>query len=386
MRRHLIAFSLSLLACESSESGLDSSIQPAQPGCALGAICPAPVADTGVVPAPGPSTPVVTPGTPSTPSTPTTPITPVLDAGSVMDASALVPDASPPLVVDAALPDSSWPALDAQVDAGSDAALPAGDAGSPFPPVADVSAMGPYTPRTVNNTGPNSAYTIFHPSELAPNGVLTPIISWGNGGATWPEYYPQLPHLASHGFLVIASNNPLVDGPLVKAGVDWIVQQNETSGSPFYKKLDVNRIAGVGYSNGGLAQLSTADDPRYLTVVIISGGNISEELRTQNMPKLHTPIAYFCTDDEASEGNCAADFAVVKQPAFFGVIKGSEHTDITTFLGLGVDAVIKRSATATTAWFRWKVMGDPAYRAWFVGSDCQLCKDTNWTVQQKNLQ
>jgi hypothetical protein len=302
-----------------------------------------------------------------------------------MDAGTIVPDASAP-IADAALPDSSLPLADAQVDATSDAALPVPDSSSPYPPVADVNAMGPYTPRTINNTGPNNAYTVFHPSDLAPNGVLTPILSWGNGGATWPEYYPQLPHLASHGFLVVASNSPLVDGPLVKSGVDWIVQQNETSGSPFYKKLDVRRVAGVGYSNGGLAQLSTADDPRYLTVVIISGGNISEELRTQNMPKLHTPIAYLCTDDEASEGNCAADFAVVKQPAFFGVMKGSEHTDVTTFLGLGVDAVIKRSAAATTAWMRWKVMGDPSYRAWFVGPDCQLCKDTNWTVQQKNLQ
>jgi hypothetical protein len=297
------------------------------------------------------------------------------------------------IVVDAALPDSSLPAADAQVDAASDAALPSsdaalpsGDSGSPYPPVADVSAMGPYAPMTVTSTGPGGAYTIFRPSELAPAGVLTPILSWGNGGFTWPEYYPQLPHLASHGFLVIASNSALVDGPLVKSGVDWIVQQNETSGSPFYKKLDVKRIAGVGYSNGGLAQLSTADDPRYLTVVIISGANVSEELRTQNMPKLHTPIAYLCTDDESSEGNCAADFAVVTQPAFFGVMKGSEHTDVTTLAGLGVDAMIKRSATATTAWMRWKVMGDPAYRAWFVGPDCQLCKDTNWTVQQKNLQ
>jgi hypothetical protein len=31
-------------------------------------------------------------------------------------------------------------------------------------------------------------------------------------------------------------------------------------------------------------------------------------------------------------------------------------------------------------------MGDVALKSTFVGSDCGLCKDTNWTVQQKNLQ
>lgn len=245
---------------------------------------------------------------------------------------------------------------------------------------------GPYTSKTISNTGPGGAYTIFHPAELAPNGVLNPIIAWGNGGATTPVDYPQLPHFASHGFVVIASNDPLVNGQEVRAGTDWIVQQNELSDSPFYKKLDVKRVAGVGYSNGGLAQLEAADDPRYLTLVIISGANMSDAARMTANMKIHTPVAYLCTDDDASKGNCAGDFAVIKQPAFFGVMNGTGHVDVTTFLGVGVDATIKRVATASTAWLRWQVMGDQSYRSWFVGSDCTLCKDSNWTVMQKNLQ
>jgi dienelactone hydrolase len=317
---------------------------------------------------------------------------PMLDAAGITTS----PDAggtSQPMTssLDAALDASDAAALsEASVgnsgDAQLEAAAATSDSGSPYPTVSDVNVKGPYSSMTVSNTGPGGAYTVFRPSELAPNGVLNPIVAWGNGGATTPVDYPQLPHLASHGFVVVASNNPLVNGQQVRAGVDWIVQQNEASASPYYKKLDVKRIAGVGYSNGGLAQLETADDPRYLTVVIISGGNISEELRTQNMPKLHTPIAYLCTADDASKGNCAADFAVVKQPAFFGVMNGTGHTDVTTFLNIGVDSAIKRSAAATTAWLRWQVMSDVSYKAWFVGSACTLCKDSAWTVQQKALQ
>jgi hypothetical protein len=369
-----VALSLGLLGCEAADGTLDAAIGPVQTGCLPGAVCPA---DAGVPVVDATTTPPIN----STPQ----------DSGSTappMDAATTAPplaqlDASSDAGAD------SGPLADAQNGAGdgqADAAPAVGEAGAGFPPVSDVSVKGPYTSKTVSNTGPGGAYTIFQPTELAPNGVLNPILAWGNGGATTPVDYPQLPHFASHGFVVIASNDPLVNGQQVRAGVDWIVQQNEMSGSPFYKKLDVKRIAGIGYSNGGLAQLETADDPRYLTIVIISGGNISEELRTQNMPKVRTPMAYLCTADAASKDNCAADFAVVKQPAFFGVMNGTGHVDVTTFLGIGVDAAIKRVATASTAWLRWQVMNDASYKSWFVGADCMLCKDSNWTVQQKNLQ
>lgn len=250
----------------------------------------------------------------------------------------------------------------------------------------DTSAKGPYTSVTINNTGPGNGYTVFHPMQLAPNGALNPIVAWGNGGFTTPVDYPLLPHLASHGFVVIASNNPVVTGPEVKSGIDWIIERNADASSPFNQKLDVKHIAGVGYSNGGLATLDNANDPRYVTIVIISGANTSDAGRTTNMPKLHTPIAYLCTADDASSGNCAADYAEVKVPAFYGIMKGSVHTSVTTLLNLGDPAIMTRLSSATTAWLRWQLMGDMTFKATFVGSDCGLCKDSNWTVQpQKGL-
>jgi hypothetical protein len=246
--------------------------------------------------------------------------------------------------------------------------------------------------KTVNNTGPGGGYTLYHPEELAPGGVLNPIVSWGNGGATTPVNYPMLPHLASHGFVVIASNNSLVSGEDTRNGIDWIVEQNGDSSSALYQKLDIDNIAGVGYSLGGLATYEIADDPRVVTVVIISGANVDEARRTANMPKLHTPTAYFCTDDDASEGNCSADYEVVDVPAFFGVMNGSEHVDVADVVILGVSItgvpeIIDRMEWATTAWLRWQQMKDQSLKPTFVGSDCGLCTDENWTVQpQKNLQ
>jgi hypothetical protein len=319
------------------------------------------------------------------------------DAAAPADAGGALPPADaghPGTSLDASLPALDAGASDATVSGGDAAAtgdaqqtMPPADGGAHFPAVSDVGANGPYKPTTVAGSGPDGNYTLFHPAELGMNGVLHPIVAWGNGGFTTPDDYPQLPRLASHGFVVVASNSAFVGGAEVKAGLDWIVQQNDASSSPFYKKLDVRNVAGVGYSNGGLAISEVADDPRLVTLVIISGASVSEDIRTQNMPKIHTPTAYLCTDDDASKGNCAGDFAVITQPAFFGVMNGSTHTDVTTAFGVvGDPVVIDRLSKATTGWLRWRQMGDVSLKPMFVGADCLLCKDSNWTVQQKNLQ
>ena len=250
-----------------------------------------------------------------------------------------------------------------------------------FPPVADLSAEGPYGKARLDRTGPDGNYTVFRPGTLAPNGLRNPIVSWGNGGLTTPLDYPLLEHLASHGFVVIASNNILVNANQVRAGIDWILAQNNASSSPFYQKLDVDHVAGVGYSNGGLATYGAADHPALDTLVIISGANVNATARTTNMPKLHTPVAYLCTADAASRGNCAADYAVVDEPAFFGVMNGSGHTDVTTLLGLAKDPIIERLNVATLAWLRFQLMDDASQRSMFLGASCGLCRDPNWTVE-----
>jgi len=81
------------------------------------------------------------------------------------------------------------------------------DTGS-FPAVTNVGSTGPYTTKTDSASGPEGGYSIFYPEELAKGGVKNPIITWGSGGATNTPMYALLPHLASHGFVVIGSNAP----------------------------------------------------------------------------------------------------------------------------------------------------------------------------------
>jgi hypothetical protein len=37
------------------------------------------------------------------------------------------------------------------------------------------------------------------------------------------------------------------------------------------------------------------------------------------------------------------------------------------------------------AWLRYQLRKDDVAKAWFVGSDCVLCKDSEWVDVQKNL-
>lgn len=275
--------------------------------------------------------------------------------------------------LDAAVPDAGG-----EMDSGGESTPETGT----FPPVTDLSEDGPFVAVTVQNTGPSDDYTLYHPQTLAEGGVLHPIGAWGNGGATTPvDYDYLLPHLATHGFVVIASNNPLVGSPDMRAGVDWVIQQNDASDSALYQALDVANVSAVGYSNGGLATLGMGDDSRLVTVIVISGGSTSEDARATNIPKLHTPTAYLCTEDDASRGNCAGDYAVITVPAFFGVLNGSTHVSVTEFLGLGNDAIMERLSGAVTGWLRWHQMSDATQEALFLGDDCGLCADSNWTVE-----
>jgi predicted dienelactone hydrolase len=64
-----------------------------------------------------------------------------------------------------------------------------------------------------------------------------------------------LNHLASHGFVVIASNSPNVQQgtpePML-AGVTWVLEQNADPTSVMYQRIDTTHVGATGHSRGGL--------------------------------------------------------------------------------------------------------------------------------------
>ncbi|HET6335569.1 MAG TPA: hypothetical protein VFG30_20225 [Polyangiales bacterium] len=242
-------------------------------------------------------------------------------------------------------------------------------------PTADLGAAGPFKSMTLMNSGPNNAYMLFFPTELGKDGLKHPIVTWGNGAGSTPGGYTLLPRLATHGFVVIATNNTMATGALLKGGIDWLITENGRDGSMFKDKLDPNQVAAMGYSLGSLATFDTAADARIKTTVHISGGSMNKSV----VANLHAPAAFYCgNDSDIAYSNCETDFAMTKVPTIYANFPGGHGGVIS-----GQSAQISK---ATVGWLRWRLMGDKTLDAMFVGPDCTLCKDMAWDkVQQKML-
>ena len=151
-------------------------------------------------------------------------------------------------------------------------------------PTANPAAAGPFEVTADKNVGPlagvvpdpiygnqQQRFNVYRPKDLATSGYLHPILIWANGYTDNPEqnpplcvtnasagkwcgqYLPMMNHLASHGFVVVASlstatgsGNPL---PTI-VGMDWIIKQNEDPSSPYYHRLDTSKIGQLGHSFG----------------------------------------------------------------------------------------------------------------------------------------
>jgi hypothetical protein len=288
---------------------------------------------------------------------------------------------------------SSASAANDGADAGPSATGSMSSGGSGlFPPVSDFLADGAFGSTELDMTGPNQNYTVWMPMMPPPAGAKFPLVGWMSGGGTTPALYPLLPHLATHGFVVVASNTAPGIGDEVNlgqeiiTGIDWALAENMRDGSMLSGKIDSTKIGSMGYSMGSLATFTIANDPRLTTTVHISGGNMEAD-RVNN---LHAPAAFICgipdpscsdilsTDCDIAAANCDTDFMNAKTPVFYANFKGGH-------LGILTDPNMGPITSLATAWLRWKLMSDDTLTSMFVGDQCGACQDSTWKVQQKGL-
>jgi hypothetical protein len=131
-------------------------------------------------------------------------------------------------------------------------------------------APGPWT---VAVSTVDTRFVVHHPADLGAGGVRHPVVTWGNGSDATPDRYPGvLNHLASWGFVVIASTSTTTaSGVEMLAAVDHLVTANDDPADPFAGSLDTSRVAAAGHSQGaGGAARATLASSRIRTVVPIN--------------------------------------------------------------------------------------------------------------------
>jgi hypothetical protein len=224
---------------------------------------------------------------------------------------------------------------------------------------------------------------MFRPADLAESGLCHPVITWGNGHGTTPSLYSRfLTHLASHGFVVIASNSSTVsqgDPPPMLAGVTWVLEQNDDAASPLYQRIDAAHIGATGHSEGAMATMTAGADPRVTVVAPIEGASSARGI--------HGPALLLCGGQDTTVGCDGAMNALngmTDQPAMYANQLAASHTN--WMMGGGAGGALNPFMIAVTGWMRVHLMSDAGTKPMFYGPDCGLCQDTaTWEVQQKNL-
>jgi hypothetical protein len=227
-------------------------------------------------------------------------------------------------------------------------------------------------------------HTIYRPNTLP--AALMPIVVWGQGGcqANGTSGQNFLRHIASYGFLTISNGNPNGSGSttatMLTQSMDWAVAENTRQGSKYYGKLDTTKIAVAGFSCGGLEAYNVSTDRRVTTTGIFSSGYLNESDRAR-LSQLTKPIAYFIGGpSDIAYANAMADWPRLPAglPAFMGNINVGHGGTYDQPNGgeFGRVAVL---------YFQWRLKGDSTAGTAFVGPNCGLCTNSQWTVQQKNL-
>ena len=250
--------------------------------------------------------------------------------------------------------------------------------------------MGPFKTMTAGGSGPDGMYTMIRPTNVGENGFKHPIATWGNGITTTPSLYPVLlSTIASHGFVIIASDSTSVTPQMMTSGLDWLIKQNDAGGM-FEGKLDVKRAVTIGYSLGGGGAVNAGNHPAVVATVSFHGLPGASGSLHGPLLLLTTPADGFVTKDNYVKPCYDSS---TKVPTIMATLSVSGYTpsgnggtasnaDFGGHLYPLNDAGDERAPAI--AWLRLWVYGDEGAKKYFYGADCTLCKSPWLDIQRKN--
>ncbi|MCL4220712.1 MAG: dienelactone hydrolase family protein [Phycisphaerales bacterium] len=223
----------------------------------------------------------------------------------------------------------------------------------------DLSQPGPFAAgfRQVSVSRPDtSTFTarLFYPATSAgQNAPLDasaapfPAVSFGHGFfQAVPNYQSTLSHLATHGYLVIAtdsqgglfpSHSAFAADMLLCLG--WLEQQNADPGSALYGVVNTQAFGLSGHSMGGGASILAADDPRVRAVAPLAAANTSPSA-IDAADECLVPVRHIVgsADSIVSANSTRQIFANSWRPRQFVSLQGGFHCGFIDAQGFGCDS------------------------------------------------
>ncbi len=202
-------------------------------------------------------------------------------------------------------------------------------------PTVPQTTQKPETTAPVNTTGVGS-YTknydgrkqiVFYPNSMLTSNKTLPVISWANGtGFSYDIYEKLLKKLAEGGYIVVASDETMsADGTAQISSLDFIISENSNSSSVLYKKVNTQKLAAVGHSQGGRSSVNAAaKDSRILCAISFAGSNFVEEAEA-----LSAPTLFFAGEKDLivnAKRWVIPAYDACKGPAVYVSLKSGGHT------------------------------------------------------------
>jgi hypothetical protein len=222
-------------------------------------------------------------------------------------------------------------------------------------------------------------FTIFYPMPLEAS-CLHPIVVWGNGTTVMGSgtYAFFNTNAASWGMVVAAAHEDNTgSGAHHKAGIDYLLAQNEDASSMFYHKLST-RVGVSGHSQGGFGASRAFSHPNVETSVIVGA--------TARASAKVSVIILTGTEDIAS----GATTAGAAGPMFVASWEGGDHVGTETIAGyIARDPGTLQMQRLYAAWFRCFLADDSTACGMFYGgapTGCGICSDMGWaTLMSANM-
>lgn len=241
------------------------------------------------------------------------------------------------------------------------------------------------------------------------------VVLWGNGGCSADAASARfhLLEIASYGYVVIAPGKaysgpgalpappraappregafpPVATKPAdLLAGLDWILAENKRAASPFYGLVDPKKVAVAGHSCGGLQAISVSADPRIATTIVHNSGVLDPSafnpitgfsVAKEELGRIHSPLLYILGGkSDIAYPNGMDDFQRIDQVPVAVASLDVGHG------GTFREPNGGRVARIAVQWLEWQLRGDQAASRWFIGKNCGLCQDADWTYQSKGL-
>ncbi len=117
-------------------------------------------------------------------------------------------------------------------------------------------------------------------------------------------------------------------GKALIEAINWIDKESKDSKSRFYNKVNMQKIAAMGMSCGGIMSYGASGDPHVTTVGIWNSGLFSAEDRKKHFDMMHgTAIIITGGESDIAYANGKADFENMpaKIPVFYGVYPSVGH-------------------------------------------------------------